>query len=96
MNKSSFNFTMANLYKMVGITKQAHYKRVKQQEKLAVITQEVTNSAREIRKAHKKMGCRKLYDEIRPEGIGRDRFENILLSNGFRVKRKLPPNNLCW
>lgn len=88
MNKSSFNFTLGNLYKMVGITKQAHYKRVKQQEKLADITHEVINSAREIRRNHKRMGCRKLYNEVKPKGMGRDRFENILLSNGFRVKRK--------
>lgn len=88
MNKSSFNFTMNNLYGMIGITKQAHYKRVKQQEEMAIITQEVINSAHELRKDHKRMGCRKLYHEIRPERIGRDRFEAILLSNGFRVKRK--------
>jgi transposase InsO family protein len=72
----------------VGITKQAHYKRVKQQEKLAEITQEIVSSAQEIRKKHKRLGCRKLYHEIKPEAIGRDRFEAILLSNGFRVKRK--------
>ena len=79
---------MKALYKMVGISKQAHYKRVRQQEKLAGITQEIIVSARKIRKNHKKMGCRKLYNEINPEGIGRDRFEAILLSNGFRIKRK--------
>lgn len=79
---------MKELYEMVGITKQAHYKRVKQKEKLADITQEMVESAQEIRKKHKRMGCRKLYDEIKPEAIGRDRFEAILLSNGFRVKRK--------
>lgn len=79
---------MEELYEMIGITKQAHYKRVKQKGKLAGITQEVISTALEIRKEHKKMGCRKLYDEIQPEGIGRDRFEAILLSNGFRIKRK--------
>ncbi len=73
---------------MVGITKQAHYNRVKQQEKLAGITQEILNSVNKIRQRHKRMGCRKLYDEIKPEAIGRDRFEAILLSKGFRVKRK--------
>lgn len=88
MNKSSSDFSMNELYDMVGITKQAHYKRIKQQLKLAGISQEVVNAAHEIRKKHKKMGCRKLYDEIKPQAIGRDRFEAILLSNGFRVKRK--------
>lgn len=71
------NFFMKELYEMVGITKQAHYKRVKQELKLAEVSQEVINAAQEIRKKHKKMGCRKLYDEIKPEGIGRDRFEVI-------------------
>lgn len=88
MKKSERNYTMTKLYKMVGITKQAHYKRVNLQEKEAVMTQEVLASAKEIRRNHKKMGCRKLYTEIKPVGIGRDKFEAILLSNGLRVKRK--------
>jgi transposase InsO family protein len=88
MNKSSSNFSMKELYEMAGITKQAHYKRVKQQVKLVGISQEVVDAAHEIRKKHKRMGCRKLYTEIKPEAIGRDRFEAILFSNGFRVKRK--------
>lgn len=44
--------------------------------------------ATQIRADHKKMGCRKLYDEIDPIGIGRDRTEKILLDNGFRLSRK--------
>lgn len=79
---------MTELYQMVGITKQAHYKRVKTQEEAIETTQQVLSKARKIRENHKKMGCRKLYSEIRPTGIGRDKFEAILLSNGLRVKRK--------
>lgn len=79
---------MTKLYNMVGISKQAHYKRVQQQEKFAGLTQDILLKASEIRKDHRRMGCRKLYDEIKPEAIGRDKFEYILLSNGFRVKRK--------
>ena len=58
MNKSSFNGSMRALYNMRGITKQAHYKRVKQQDKLKEITQQVIASAQEIRKKHRNMGCR--------------------------------------
>ena len=78
---------MTALYNMLGITKQAHYKRVKQQAHLSGIAQEVIASAQEIRKKHRNMGCRKLYDQIKPERVGRDRFEAILLANGFRVAR---------
>lgn len=88
MNKSQFRYTMLQLYRMAGITKQAHYKRIKQQQKEADITQQVLSSASKIRQRHKQMGCRKLYTEIKPEGIGRDKTEAILLSNGLRVRRK--------
>lgn len=79
---------MNSLYRMIGISKQGHYKRVAQQERISEITSQVLIQAGKIRKAHKRMGCRKLYSEINPDGLGRDRTEAILLENGFRVKRK--------
>ena len=88
MNKAQNGFKMTNLYKMVRISKQAHYKRVEYREKMADLTQDILVNAQELRKDHKRMGCRKIYSEIKPNGIGRDRTEAILLSNGFRLKRK--------
>ena len=78
---------MLQLYRMAGISKQAHYKRVKQQRKEAEITHQVLSSASKI-KRHKRMGCRKVYAELKLEGIGRDKTEAILFSIGFRVMRK--------
>lgn len=75
------------MYQMVDITKQGHYKRVTHQE-MEHLAREVIEKANRIRMGHKRMGCRKMYYEIKPEGIGRDRTEYILLSNGFRVERK--------
>lgn len=49
---------------------------------------ELIVAAEKLRLEHKRMGCRKLYHELNPEGLGRDRTEAILLANGFRVKRK--------
>lgn len=79
---------MQSLYQMIGISKQAHYKRLANHKKQFDLTQAVIGAAREIRKDHKRMGCRKLYSLIKPEGIGRDKTESILLSNGFRVAPK--------
>ncbi len=79
---------MVSLYKMVGISKQAHYKRVSHQLRMSLRAEDLVSKAHQIRLSHKRMGCRKLYHEIKPEGIGRDKAESILLSNGFRVKRK--------
>lgn len=79
---------MITFYQMIGITKQAHYKRVNHQRKMVKLTEELIEGARQLRKDHKRMGCRKMYDEINPSGLGRDRSEKLLLANGFRVKRK--------
>ncbi len=73
---------------MVGISKQGHYKRLNHQVKSQSVSAELLDSALRIRKRHHKLGCRKLYKEIKPVGIGRDRAEAILLANGFRIKRK--------
>lgn len=79
---------MVQLYEMVGISKQGHYKRVNYGDKMTTMTKALVSQALMIRKEHKRMGCRKLYGELKPEGIGRDRFEKILISNGLRVSRK--------
>jgi transposase InsO family protein len=73
---------------MIGISKQAHYKRIaklnsQQQQSIGIIEQ-----AREIRKRHTKLGCRKLYSMLAPSVMGRDQTERLLLNNGFRVPRK--------
>lgn len=79
---------MVALYRMVGISKQGYYKRLRHRAQHEIVTTKLLDSALSIRKRHHKMGCRKLYKEIKPEGIGRDRTEAILLANGFRIKRK--------
>jgi putative transposase len=79
---------MKALYTMLGITKQAHYQRLSRIEAIHQCSLEVLNKVQELRKEHPKMGCRKLYSIINPEGIGRDRFEQLLISNGLRVKHK--------
>lgn len=88
MNKSSHSHKMNELYAMIGITKQAFYKRLARSERRESIERHIIDMARELRKDHPKMGCRKLYDEIRPQGMGRDRVEALLLREGFRVPRK--------
>ena len=39
------------------------------------------------RKIHPRMGAKVLYDQLHPEGIGRVRYEKLLMENGFRLKR---------
>ncbi len=79
---------MESLYQIAGISKQGHYKRVGHHKKMQGIAEEVLAQAQQVRKEHKRMGCRKLYAVIKPQGIGRDKTEALLLSHGFRVERK--------
>lgn len=79
---------MNDIYAMIGITKQGFYRRLIREKAFDQKKEKIIEIATKIRVDHKKMGCRKLYDEIAPRGIGRDRTEKILLDNGFRLPRK--------
>ena len=77
MNKSLHNYRMGPLYQMIGITKQGHYKRLQRRDTLDRVQNKILDLALGIRKDHKRMGCRKLYDEIGHLGMGRDRVEQF-------------------
>lgn len=79
---------MSNFYKMVGISKQGHYKQVKRLDSNSLMEDDILKKAAIIRKEHKRMGCRKLYSQIQPIGMGRDKTEQVLLSNGFGIQVK--------
>ena len=78
---------MCSLYHLVGITRQAHFKQIKKQSEKAEQHLSLLNEVAKIRKDHPKMGARKVYLELAPQGLGRDAFEALLLSNGYRIKR---------
>jgi transposase InsO family protein len=41
----------------------------------------------DLRKEHPRMGAKKLYALLQPEGIGRDKFIELLMDNGYGVRR---------
>ena len=88
MNKSSHCHKMNDIYAMAGITKQGFYGRLLRAKNQFEKEGAIIEMARAIRVNHKKMGCRKIFDEIKPCGLGRDRTERVLLGNGFRIPRK--------
>ena len=79
---------MEDFYDMIGISKQGYYKRLSKQRALAIKSNSLFGLALDVRSDHPRMGCRKLYWKIKPDGLGRDKFEKILLANGFRLSRK--------
>jgi len=88
---------MKDLYAVAGITKQALWKHKKRQEIVDSTTRQIVEKIKDIRKRHKRMGCRHMYfacNETLP--VGRDAFEQIGLANGFRVKRKRNAMKTTW
>ena len=75
---------MKAIYDLAGISKQGHHKQ-KQKENKDVYYELLFLKADAIREIHPKIGVRKMYDLIVPDDIGRDKFEFLLLNNGYRV-----------
>jgi transposase InsO family protein len=79
---------MEDLYSMIGISKQGHYKRIKRITRLEQSSVLLIKRAEQLRREHPKMGCKRMSIELKTQGLGRDKSMEILLKNGFRVKRK--------
>ncbi len=88
MTKSIHGYKMQDLYNMIGISKQGFYKKLNELERKEKINCNIITLAKELRKDHRRMGCRKMYYELQSFGMGRDKVEQLLLSNGFRVPRR--------
>jgi transposase InsO family protein len=78
---------MNQLYKTLGISKQAvdqyHKRQVVFNQKMNCLLHE----AEELRKEHPGCGVAKMYDTLKPNFIGRDRFVDSFMELGFRLKR---------
>ncbi len=81
---------MKAVYEVAGISKQAlHQYRTRALRKHCQIKQ-FFEQADAIRDQHPRVGCRKMALDMVCKGWGRDRIEELLLSNGYRVY--YPPN----
>lgn len=88
---------MKDLYSIAGITKQAQWKYKRHQELIVSRRTQVIETIEQKRKHHRKMGVRNIYYMVRDESpVGRDIFEHIGLSNGFRVKRTRNVVKTTW
>jgi len=77
---------MSLILKIAGISKQAYWQYKLKQLENKINADDILLKAEAIREEHPKIGIRKLYCMLQPSYIGRDKFETILINNGFRVK----------
>lgn len=78
---------MKDLYSIEGISKQSHHKAVCRKQWLEEVEQTIISSVESLREDHPRMGAKKLYRLLQPDGIGRDRFIQLLMNSGYRTTR---------
>lgn len=79
---------MNDLYKIVGVSKQAVHQQYRRQVIFDKKVVELVRGAERLREKHPGCGVEKMYVSLNPGFIGRDRFIDIFMDLGFRLKRK--------
>lgn len=78
---------MNKLYKVIGISKQAVYQYEKRQAIFDNQLSQLVLEADDLRSDHPGCGVEKMYTILNPNFIGRDRFVDIMMNLGYRIKK---------
>jgi hypothetical protein len=80
---------MKDLLSIAGMTKQGFWKHNRREQEKQAISETVIAIINQKRQAHRRMGCRSIYYSCSsPVPVGRDIFEKIGYSNGFKLHKK--------
>jgi transposase InsO family protein len=79
---------MNQLYRTIGISKQAVHQYAKRQAVFDKKVMGLVMEADQLREDHPGCGVEKMYDTLRPDFMGRDRFVETFMELGYRLKRK--------
>lgn len=77
---------MRSVFALCGISRQAHHQALARSRDVASKSVLYVRMMEEVRAIHPGMGLRTMYGMLAPEGIGRDAFVSLGLSEGFRLK----------
>lgn len=78
---------MNQLYKVVNISKQAVYQYNNRQVVFNNQITQLIEEADDLRLDHPGCGVEKMYTILKPNFIGRDRFIDIMMALGYRIKK---------
>ena len=78
---------MNRLYQTIGISKQAVDQYARRQTCFDDKIRQLTIEADELRSEHPGCGVEKMYYTLKPDFIGRDRFIELFMDLGYRIKR---------
>ncbi len=79
---------MNNLYKEAGLSKQAVVQYQARQMVFDTKVEQMILEADELREDHPGCGVEKMYYTLQPGFLGRDRFVELMMQLGYRLKRK--------
>jgi putative transposase len=78
---------MEAIYQIGGVSKQAVHQHNNRQRTLGLRMNELVIQAEELRGVHPGCGVGKMYDSLRPDWLGRDKFISMFMDLGFRLRR---------
>jgi hypothetical protein len=82
------SYSLGELYGVLGVSKQAFHQYTKRgasrEEKVIALCQQVDL----LRKEHPGCGLEKLYWQLNPDWLGRDRFISLLQERGYGLAKK--------
>ncbi len=80
---------MAQLYKYIGISRQAIAQYSMRQEIFDNKVICLLSEAEGLRKEHPGCGLEKMYYTLNPDFLGRDKFIELFMELGFKLKKKI-------
>ncbi|MCK0131573.1 IS3 family transposase [Flavobacteriaceae bacterium F08102] len=88
VKKQKVSFSMNDLYKEAGLSKQAVVQYAARQQAFDNKVEQMILEADKRREDHPGCGVEKMYYTLNPDFIGRDRFIELMMEVGYRLKRK--------
>ena len=78
---------MNRLYRAVGVSRQAVSQHAHRQQRFHEQLGGLVREAEVLRKEHPGCGVEKMYHILKPDFLGRDKFIELFMELGFRIKR---------
>ena len=79
---------MSQLYNYIGISRQAVAQQNMRQTSLDNKALDLLSEVEQIRREHPGCGVEKMYHTLNPSFLGRDKFIELFMDMGFRLKKK--------
>lgn len=85
------DYSLNALYEVIGITKQGVWEHFRREQAELEMIARVIAQVDDRRQEHPGEGLEKLYGQIGPEGMGRDKFCRIFMQLGYGIRRVKNP-----